>query len=303
MSQRTWEWIGTKRKINRILKDNFGKNFDDNRSEYIKNQIASMINDFDNKYSRFDNNSLVCKINQERVLINIDIETMDIITQIIWFIKISDGYFDPFVWWDLERLGYDKDYSFKPKSNKSEYISNITKSKIKIKWNNIYISWNQKIDFGGIWKWYLIDKIGNFLENEEVKSYIINGWWDIYINDMDSKLGKIGIQNPLNTNEVVWYINTNHGAIASSGWIYRNWWIWLHHLINPKSHEPANDAKKSIHIYSHDIILADVASTTLFVIPIEKIDIYAKRFGVEFMVIYEDMTANMSKGFPFLWYE
>lgn len=296
INQRKWEWIGTKWDIKRIS-DN------DQTNIYISSQIPQLISDFNSKYSRFDNNSLISKINQDRESLNIDIETRDILTQIMKYISISDGYFDPFVWSDLEQLGYDSSYSFQSKQDQSEYISNIHKSVITLIWNNVYISGNQKIEFGGIGKWYLIDKIKRLFTSNEVNSFVINGGWDIYISDLDWNFGKIGIQNPLDQSQVVWYIWSNKWAVAASGWLYRTRGKWLHHLIDPHTHLPVNDTRRSMHIYCDDIILADVASTILSVVPLDQVHIYAANFDVQWMIIFEDLSVQMSEDFPWEWIE
>lgn len=292
ISTRVGEWIGTQRNIKWQTENK-------NLSEFLQNQIPKLISEFNAKYSRFDKNSLISQINTNRELLNIDIETKDIITQVINYQNISDGYFDPFVWSDLEQLGYDNNYSFIQKTDQSEYISSIQKSSINLIWNNIYISGNQKIEFGWIGKWYLINKIKNIIELQWITNFVINGWWDIYIRDISGLFGKIGIQNPLDQSQIIWYANFSQWSIAASGWLYRTWWKWLHHLIDPHTHLPVNDIRKSIHIYCENIVLADVASTTLSVTPLWIINQYAKVFGVEYMIVYEDMKADMSANFPF----
>ena len=276
--QRIWEWIWTQRNIQRQWSD-------------ITDLIVAKISRFEKLYSRFDTNSLVSQLNTHRVLdrSHYTIEYEHILALCQYFYDISWWYFDIRVWSDLESRWYDASYSFKAK--KTEHIISL----LTITATQIVLTGTQTIDLWWIGKWYLIMLLAKICRDQHITSYHINWWWDILtVWDRWS----IWLQHPHDDAMIVGTINWD-GAYASSGAYHRRRWDY-HHLVDPIAHTPAVN-KASVHVYHpYDCMIADVASTVIYVAPLDIGMSFAQHVWVEYIIIYDDLTSTRSAWYPFI---
>ena len=125
----------------------------------IKLNTISVLNDFENLYSRFKLDSLVCKLNQEKTLENYPLELFEMLTVCNQANAVTKGAFSIFVGSVLENSGYDKDYSFKLKKDGDFDLSKSGFSMFSR--NYLEISPTSKIDLGGIGKGWVINKLAS----------------------------------------------------------------------------------------------------------------------------------------------
>ena len=258
-------------------------------AENLENQIKNRVENFNQKYSRFLSTSLLSQLNINRqVEADEDLENMLKLGEKYYF--LTGGVFDLFVADSLQKIWYWNTYQ------QGQWISKINFQDWKI-----FLSWGQNIDLWGIWKWYLIKKIQNFFEARNIFSYIINWGGDIAISQKENEIWNIILQHPKNVDMAVGEIYINCWAHAASG-SYRRKWVKdgknVHHLIDTKTWTSSKNPFLAMHIVCDDIILADIASTSLFVAPIEKIENLAAKLGVEFFIVFEDLKTIKSKNFP-----
>ena len=233
-------------------------------------EIFSYIEDFEKKYSRFIEWNYLSQINNGEIK-NIENICREMIKLSLEVSKLSEGYFDITISPILEEIWYWK-----------KIWENITwYQNIELNWNNLNLNWT-RIEFGSIWKWYIVDYIFNKISKKSDK-VIIDFWWDIKFKwDF-----KILLENPFNQEEAIWTYNWKNIALASSSWSKRKIWK-KHHLVSAKSWESIEEV---IWVYvSHkNAIIADVFSTAIFVSPLEVwIRILSKVSWLEWMIITQN---------------
>ncbi|HUV20513.1 MAG TPA: FAD:protein FMN transferase [Gammaproteobacteria bacterium] len=127
---------------------------------------------------------------------------------------------------------------------------------------------NLQIDLGGIAKGYAIGLIGEFLDANGVRDYVVNAGGDLVI--AGSRFGRpwrIGIQNPFAPGVIASVDLEGKHSLFTSGNYARNYYLGnnlRHHIIDPRSGKPAR-GQSSATVLGNDPVRADVAATALMI--------------------------------------
>ncbi len=247
------------------------------------------------KYSRFKYSSYLSKINLNlKKWQEIDEETIYLISKSEEIRKQSDENFDITLLDTLERLGYDKEYSFKEKKRIDFSLLFPSKKPIELKGNMIFL--RKKIDFGGIGKGYAIDKVSEIIEKKGVFDYYINAGGDIFARHKDeNKKWTILLEHPDFTDKAIGKVEINNMAIASSSSNRRKWGK-NHHLINAKTKKPISETK-AIFLIAKTAIEADAYATALFTSGFGKGIELSKKLDVNTLIISEKNKVYKSENF------
>ncbi len=278
-----WEWLWTTWQIV----------YEGSDREHESN-IIDMIEQFDDDYSRFKETSLLSVFNQTKTILNPTKEFSGLLDIWLEAHTKTDGFFSPFVWVVLERLGYDKDYSFQ-----YNWTGYVPYEEMLTQTGDTFTLWsNSSFDLGWYGKWFLVDKISWYLLSHWIDTRMISWGWDIRIQQDDaSLLWKIALVHPLKKDIFFWEIVLEKWAITCSSWLERQWWH-NHHLINPRNQQPSKSDIVAVYAYHKTACWADIASTTLFVCWVEHIESYAQKLGVAYLVLFDDDSYLHSVDFP-----
>jgi len=228
---------------------------------------------FEKKYSRFLEDSYLSLLNKNKSSQEIPWELLSILKLSNKVSQISNWYFDITILPFLENIWY---WINKEEMKEVYWYKNIVINDNTIKLEN-WVS----IDIWSVWKWYIVDKIYNIL-NEKYNDFVINFWWDIRIKWKQ----KIYLEDPLQLSKNIWYIELENNSIASSASNRRKtkkWW----HLINPKKN--ITDDKLAVYTIHKLASFSDILSTALYVSPIEvALDMVKKSKWLEAMIIMKN---------------
>jgi len=245
-------------------------------------QINTLLEDFENKYSRFKKNNFLYNLNKTWKA-TIDEEFKTLFDFCSMLNEITDGCFDITVASVLENLGY---WIEKEVIDKKIWFKNI-----EIALNEIILN-NTTIEFWAIWKGYIIDKIYDILIKKH-EDFIINFGWDIRVWKSEKV---IWLEDPYDNNKLIWEIKLKNIAFWSSSGQKRAFWD-SHHLINSKN-KTSQDDKLSIYLTHKYASFADGFSTALFVTPLEQsLIILNNTPWLEWMIISESGEIYKSSGF------
>jgi FAD:protein FMN transferase len=238
---------------------------------------------FEKKYSRFIEWNYLYNLNKNKESL-IDKEFLSIIKLCIKVSNITDWYFDITVQPILEELWYWIE-------NNSNINYNIWYKNIIIENNKIILKNNISIDIWSVWKWYIVDKIYNLL-NQKIDTFSINFWWDIKIKwEKDIKL-----EDPNDSNKIIWNLLLKNWSISSSSGNKRKFWE-NNHLINPKNKQSTSDIE-AIFIQHNLTAFSDIFATALYVSPLEKsIEILSSISWLEWMIIDKKWRVYKSNWF------
>lgn len=227
------------------------------------NNAYDQIVKFENEFSRFKEDSLLNQLNREKKLeINMD----------FWFLvnkskeiyKLTNWYFNPLI--NVNKIWYSSDFNSQ-NFEKLEIWENLDFNDVKIYWNLLEIWENMNLDFWSIAKWYLAEKISNFITDNWYKNNLVNMWWDIYASwtNLSWEKWKIAIANPNNPDEAITNLSISNSSISTSWTYIRKWKIdetEYHHIRNPFT-EKQNDELVSVTIIHKDWYMTDALATAI----------------------------------------
>jgi thiamine biosynthesis lipoprotein len=247
----------------------------DNVSSGFEEEIKNFYSEKEKIFSRFDDNSELGRLNKNVGRYNsASSDIMEVARKCLKYHKNTDGYFDPRIIEVLENIGYDKDFS---KINSSvlerdfldvQRLKNNLSDDLKVNGNKIYFG--HRMDFSGIAKGYITDKMAGFLRKKGYDNFLIDSGGDIRISGKDEKKEswKISLES-VAEEKLLLELNNDFPAVATSGITRRKWENKngkFHHLVNPKNLEEFSFGLKSVTVVAKTCEEADVLAKTLFLI-------------------------------------
>lgn len=270
--------------------------YEDENVDSILKEIQKIIEDFESKYSRFKENSIIYNLRNKIGEFLVGEEFIEILNLYFKYYELSDKKFTPFVGRILEDLGYDKDYSFTPKKDLNLNLPDLF-STIKVVENDKILINNPVIlDFGGVGKGFLIEKVSNYLKNQNIGRFCIDGGGDINYSSGKNLIRdtfiKIGLENPISSNEIIGSIELNLNQSICSSSNNKRKWLQSGHIVNTDN---AILSKKilSSWIVSNSVTKSDIIATISFLIDISKV----KNSSFEYFILFDDFSYEKSNGF------
>lgn len=191
------------------------------------------------KYNYFDPNSYLSKLNHRQSRA-IDSETKMLLQKAKVYATTTEGIFD------ITIATIKESYNLQQLSHLQEQISRLQEyigtENFQIKRNKISFS-NPftKIDLGGMVKEYAVDRAVVITKKYTIKSALINFGGDIYAlgRKPNKEAFQIGIKNPKNPKEELFYIQLSDMALTTSASYERKKLIedqTFSHIISPKKY-------------------------------------------------------------------
>lgn len=252
-----------------------------------KEQIDSILLDFDNQLSTYNSNSTLSKLNKSKTGLTIDNHTnyfYDCYTLSQKINKQTGGLFDPSVYSLVNEWGfYTQLGDTLPSQEKIDSILTFTGFE-----NGKYHSFTRekntitflkkdprfKIDFNAIAQGYSVDVLANFLEQKGQNNFYIELGGEIRVKgkNQEGKNWNIGIETPRDQNaerSIFTVIQLTDCGIATSG-NYRNFFTVngkkYSHIINPKSGRSEQTDVLSATVIAKSAALADGYATAILLL-------------------------------------
>jgi len=264
-----------------------------NVSKKILFECIQLAKDFEDKYSAYKEDSLLCKINKlsGEETVPCDEEEIDIFQKALVIAKISNGLFDPTI-----GVLTQGTYGFGKKSAKIPSDAELLKVKklvnykeFKLLGNCVYLTQKgMKLDLGGIGKGYIADKILQYLRKKGASKALVSVGGEIC---SFGKEYKIALRDPFSKNHLA-IVKTSKAmlSISTSGDYER--------YIGPKKnhHILNNTTARQNHFYSSITIMQNGMNATMldaiaciaFNSPQEKLKDIAKEFRVTIISVTKD---------------
>jgi thiamine biosynthesis lipoprotein len=182
--------------------------------------------------------------------------------------KWTDGIFDPTVGKVMEEHGFNRHYLTKQTIHSTSSDS--------VTYRDIVLNEQDRtlcllkplvIDLGAVAKGFAIDLASNELKDYE--GFIVNAGGDLFAGGMDEsrRPWKIGIQHPLQKEQIIQTIEISNEAICTSGSYERKSAKinGMHHLIDPKTKQSPNEWI-SCSVIAPFAMMADAFSTASFLL-------------------------------------
>jgi thiamine biosynthesis lipoprotein len=204
--------------------------------------------------------------------------------------KLSKGRVTPLVGQLLSDTGYDASYSFKT-SKLSQTPS--WEEAIEYKYPVLIVKKPILLDIGAAGKGYLIDIVSELIQELNITKFSINAGGDILNHNASKELTKIGLENPVNLNEIVGIATLTNGSICGSAGNRRSWGKY-NHIVDPKTKESPSHLLASW-VLADTAMLADGLATALFFTEPQTLN---SSFKFEYALIRNDLSLECSSNFP-----
>jgi FAD:protein FMN transferase len=229
----------------------------------IRDDIQDIVERFDSVYSRFREDSIVTRIanatNGGTFAFPADaVPMLDLYDRLH---AMSEGAVDPLVGRDLERLGYDRHYSFAPQrtvagTSRPSWSRDVIRDGSRLTTRGPLV-----IDLGAVGKGALVDRISELLLADGLEEFVVDGGGDI--RHRGSRALEVGLEHPLDPEMVIGVASLCNACICASGTNRRMWGDGLHHVIDARTGRPTSDVIATWAIAA-ETATADGLATALF---------------------------------------
>jgi FAD:protein FMN transferase len=231
----------------------------------------------------------------------------DVVGESLEAARATGGVFDPTILPNLVASGYDR--SFEKISGRIDEPRPIIPG-TKCRWQNIqldaasssvYLPAGCGIDLGGIGKGWTVDKVSSVLGT--FANFAIDAGGDIRVKGTkaDGLPWNIGVADPLDISRNLMVVELTGGAICTSTTSRRKWESAgkiQHHLIDPRSGEPARSGVISATVIAESAARAEViAKTALILGPEAGLLFIESQPGAFGLLVLEDKCILYSAGF------
>ena len=252
--------------------------------------VHSRIQNFDQAYSRFRGDSLVTRMSKLPGKHNLASDGYDLLHFYNQLYVATNGKVTPLIGQAVADAGYDASYTFKPRRMQQPPDWEST-----ISYTNDSITLNQPalLDFGAAGKGYLVDVVGELLETKGLRSFTINASGDILHRSEKATSLDVGLENPLDTSEVIGIVQLGNRSLCASAGSKRKWAKFTH-IIDPVTLESPQDVIATW-VIADNTITADGLATALCFTDAAQL---LKYFSFTWAVLNKDMQLSYAKDFP-----
>lgn len=250
--------------------------------EKALNDAVRRVNKIDDRMSVFKTDSDIARLNRNAGVkpVHLHPDTLKLLQTAVTFGEKSGGAFDCTIRPLIQLWGIGKKPNFIPKEqdiSRTQQLVNYRDLMINPKKNTAFLKKpGQAVDLGGIAKGYAADEVKRILLEGGVSGALINLGGNIHTigSNPDNQPWNIGIQNPTaETGDFLGIVSVIDKTIVTSGSNERFFMqngIRYHHLLDPRTGEPAQSGLLSVTVVMKSSTKADALTTALFVLGIEK---------------------------------
>ena len=143
---------------------------------------------------------------------------------------------------------------------------------------------NTTLDFGGIGKGWMVDRIIDFLQNTlNIPHGVVDAGGDLRVWTSESKLTfPVEIADPFDAEHAIAELTIENGAIATSSKWKRRWkkqnGKWNHHLIDPATKRPATTTVIQASVQTKNATEADVLAKCICILEPSESEAFLTKF-------------------------
>jgi thiamine biosynthesis lipoprotein len=135
--------------------------------------------------------------------------------------------------------------------------------------SRVHLPKNMQLDFGGIAKGWIVDQAVSLLSRYSDASAVNAGGDMCFIGHSPIGLGwPVELEDPRDASHIIARLTVTHGAVATSSVAKRTWKQGKksrHHLIDPRTGEPAQSQWLCATVMADDTVTAEVFAKALLI--------------------------------------
>ncbi|MFH0881281.1 MAG: FAD:protein FMN transferase [Lentisphaerota bacterium] len=245
------------------------------QAETFKQKALSWVGEFEARYSRFLEPSLVSRINRNAGgdWVDVDRRTEEIFAMCDWFHWTTHGVFDPtlgplVLLWDYHNPAFIPPSDLQVEAA----LEKVGWSRIRREPGRVRLpAAGMSLDLGGIGKEYAVDQVVNLATSFGIKNILVNFGRDLRVAGEPPERGawRIGLEKPDDPGRCWGGVYLNEGAVCTSGDYARYVEVdgkRYGHIIDPRSGYPVRHDARSVSVITGTCTEAGLLATTAFVL-------------------------------------
>ena len=252
--------------------------------------VPVWFEEWESSLSRFRDNSELSALNRaDGNPVRVSETMWQVILATMQAANESDGLVVPTLLDAVQAAGYDRSFDLLDKT--SGLAARTTEM---LDWHSIELDATNRIvrlprgmrlDFGGVAKGWVADQAAHRLG--EIAPALVDAGGDIALSGerMDNESWSIAVADPFNPDSDLELLMVHRGGVATSGRDYRKWQRngkWQHHIIDPRTGEPAETDVLSATVIAPTTQDAEVAAKAALIL--------GSRAGTEWIEARENLA-------------
>lgn len=241
-------------------------------------QARQFILDSERRFTRFSQDSELSRLNcSGGSWFHASPDMVSVLLLVQHFVGLTQGLFDPSILPDLQRIGYDRSMDliragetiFSTPSPAIRRHVPVDGMVIRQAENLVYLPPAVTLDLGGIAKGWIAEQAAEILAGYS-PACSVNAGGDLFLVGLPAreKAWRVALENPLETGQALALLDIPPGAVATSSLVKRTWkqdGQVRHHLIDPRTGEPAVSDWLSVTVVSPHADTSEVFAKALLI--------------------------------------
>lgn len=235
----------------------------------------NFIQNCEQRFSRFLPNSELSRLNQcAGEWRSVSADLMEMLTLSLKYYEETNGLFDPSILPDLKRVGYDRSMDevrgriTAPASKRTPRPA-LSEIEFDLPRERVRLPRGVEIDLGGIAKGWIVDKAATLLSAYSMTCAVSAGGDIRFVGYPMGLLNwRVELEDPRNPSQTAAVLFVGEGALVTSSISKRTWnqsGQTRHHLIDPRTGEPAESDWQSVTVITPNIMDAEVYAKALLI--------------------------------------
>jgi len=236
----------------------------------------SFIDGCEQRFSRFLPASELSDLNRSAgEWIQVSPDLMDLLQLSLNYYRQTNGIFDPSILTDLKRIGYDRTIDeirlTGADASASQPVPPLPFEEIRLDPANcrVRLPRGMQIDLGGIAKAWIVEKAAQLLHQYVDVCGVSAGGDILFIGSpLDGTDWDVYLEDPRSPTQTLAQLHIPSGAVATSSIMKRSWIQGQkvrHHLIDPRTGEPARTGWLSVTVIALSILDAEVYAKAILI--------------------------------------
>jgi thiamine biosynthesis lipoprotein len=257
------------------------------------------------RFTRFSEQSELSALNRSAgTWFHASPDLFEVVKQAMYYYHKTNGLFDPSILPNLQDAGYVHSMDeirragSAPLPARHLQISVSTFAFVELNATTSFIRLpaDLQIDLGGIAKGWIAERAAHLL-SQYTSGCAVNAGGDMFLigRPTGQDCWEVGLEDPRNPQEDISVLLVQEGAVATSSVVKRTWKQGnrsRHHLINPRTGEPANTPWLSVTVLASHAATAETFTKAFLIADEDETQLLAEQ-NPELTVLAVDMDGNL----------
>lgn len=247
---------------------------------YALHLTRDLFDEWERTLSRFRPESELSRLNASAGLrISVSPLLLTILMRSLDAARATRGVYDPTVLLRMIEIGYDRSFETlparlpQPPSGQRARTGAWREIEVDEARRRIRLPAGVGLDFGGIAKGLAVDATLDLFAEQGITPALVNAGGDLAAHGLPPGLPHWPVTVPGRSRNERWVIGLERGALATSGLERRHWTQGItprHHLIDPRTGEPADSGLWSVTVVAGSCAQAEVAAKSALILGLER---------------------------------